>query len=306
MLSGGSNGVGDGEEGGEAVAVVVDKSKKQKLFTLKAAGKSKDDACRARGCKNQAVGEFPGELWREFPVRLCDGCAEKAALFAEENPNYEPPQIWTAQERSDLQRMELAGQQVGVMMREAMDATQIARDFEIEDQKDLELVNRWLQWIVVRRKEIEAFKSSLISPLNLVVSRIRALLGPAEQSWADFEVLVRDKLSRHALLEAERTETAMAAAAAASAAGDEAGAAAAVATVTNVSELEGTSVSFFWNVEIEDIEKVPAEYLMPKRADISALKIYARERQKANEVPSVPGVKFVKDARPIVRSPKGI
>lgn len=304
MSDDGSNGIGSAIVPEGAAEIVTSPKKHQKLFALKAAGKSKDDTCRARGCKNQAVGEFPGELWREFPVRLCDGCAEKAVLFAEENPNYEPPQIWSAQERSDLQRMELAGQQVGIMMREGMDGAQIARGFEIEDQKDLELVNQWLLWVVERRKEIESFKDSLIGPLNLVISRIRALLGPAEQTWADFEVLVRHKLSRHALLEAERTEAAMAAAAAAAAAGDETGAALATSKITNVSELEGTSVSFVWDVEIEDVEKVPSKYIMPKRADISALKIYARECQKLKQIPTIPGVKFVKNARTIVRPPR--
>lgn len=272
-----------------------------KLFTLKSKSKSKDDICRARGCKLNAIGEFPGDLWREFPIRLCEQHAEEAAAFAEAHPNYEPPQVWSPQERAELAQLQVVSDEVAIKRREATDVTEIVRAYKIETQADLERVNEWLQWAVKRRKEIALRKESIVAPIRLAISRLQSLFGPVEKSWADAELLLRDKIRRHALVESERTEAAMDIAAEAAAAGDEAVATAVLATVTNVSELPGTRVEFIWDVEVVDIEQLPAEYVI-KKADVSALKIYAREQQKLGKVPEVPGVKFVKDARTIVRT----
>lgn len=274
-----------------------------KLFRIKR--RSRDKTCQAVRCHNKSEVDLPGDLWREDAVELCENCAVIALTFAEAYPEYEPPQTaFTPQERAELKHLIIIQEQIKLKGREGLDVLGIVRKHMITNQMELERSNTWLLQIVQERKTLEAQKEEIVGPMKLALSRVQALFRPVEQHWADAELMQRRKIELWKAGEADHNERAMAAAAEAIAAGDDGAATAALAKITNTAELEGTTLTEVWDVEIEDVYKVPQEYLHPPRPDISALKIYARTEANEGRVPLVPGVKFVKSARSTVRGVK--
>jgi hypothetical protein len=271
------------------------------LFKLK---KSVKGACQAARCRDAHVLEISGELWRVGLAKLCEKHAAEALVFAEARPDYAPPQtVFSPEEKADLMHLRAVAEEIKLVAREGDDVLGIARNFEIETQADLVRVNDWLHGVAEKRKEIAEKEKFCTEPFTLGLSRLRALFRPAKQYWADAEIVLRRKISLARTGEAERNEAAMQKAAEAAASGDSEGAVAALAEIAHVSELEGTGIVDFWEFEVVDVNKMPPEYtrLVP---DLGLIKMYANRAQKEGFEPEIEGVKFVKGARPVVRTAK--
>lgn len=266
------------------------------IFAIK---KFNRHSCQAARCKAQFELELPGDLWREAVVKLCTPHAEQALAFAEANPDYDPPKtVYTPAERAELQHLQGVSEAIQLKSREGQDVLDIVEKSEITTQQELARANEWLHWIKDERKNLAQQKKELVDPTKLLLSRIEALFKPAEQFWADAELLQRRKIELAKLGEQENNERALQEAQAAIQAGDEAGTVAAIAKITHVSELDGLTVTERWDFEVVDESVLDRKYMRP---DLSLLKIYCK-KFKPDEVPDpVDGVRFFKDAGTVVR-----
>jgi hypothetical protein len=134
--------------------------------------------------------------------------------------------------------------------------------------------------------------------LTGIVKRIRELIQPAKYEWSELERSLRSRISQAVIAEAERNQELLQAAAQAHADGEDA--TDLVRQTTISSDLEGVGVKLVWVAIVDDVSKLPDEYVI-RKPDMQKLKGYVAGFSGEAPMP-LPGVRFVQDAPLRVRS----
>jgi hypothetical protein len=162
----------------------------------------------------------------------------------------------------------------------------------IENQTEMEIVSEELRKTKGTRNQIKQYEDEITLPLKQVLKRIAELTAPTKKAMERAEGLLRGILSAAAVAEAKRNQELAAQAAQAHVAGQDA--TVATGQMTTSTDLEGVSVKIVWSPVVQDVSKLPEQYV-ERRPNLSKLKEYAASFE-GREPDPLPGVSFVQDA----------
>jgi hypothetical protein len=160
-------------------------------------------------------------------------------------------------------------------------------------------LNEVLTLVQGRLSAIEEKRKGIVEPLGKAKAAIDALFRDLREPFEEAKERLKARLARlenerRALLAAS-TQAAIAARAegdlvAAQIALDAAGAASV--------KPEGVSYRYAWDWEVEDLSKVPLEFLA---VNANTVKLYTNRYKNSETIPPIPGLTFTKTATPIAR-----
>jgi hypothetical protein len=170
----------------------------------------------------------------------------------------------------------------------------------VRDQATLTQVNQWLVEGKTRAKEIKGLEDSVNKPLNEALKANRAIYKPILDLYAQFELVLKRKVSEgSAYLAAEQARVLAEAAKAYQVAETPAAQAEATATLMTVPEApehSGTSIRKVWKYEVLDVNQLPGQYVIRSEnrpALTAAVAAGARD---------IPGVRIYEDNIVTVRT----
>jgi hypothetical protein len=181
---------------------------------------------------------------------------------------------------------------------EAKDLGEQLAQVPVESHEDLEFLSDCLRDVKTKRNATEAEELEITGPLTNIVKRIRELIKPAKYEWSELERALRSRISQTVIAEAERNQELLQAAAQAHADGEDATELVRQTTVST--DLAGVGVKLIWVAIVDDVSKLPDEYVI-RKPDMQKLKSYVAGFSGEAPMP-LPGVRFVQDAPLRVRS----
>lgn len=165
------------------------------------------------------------------------------------------------------------------------------RDTAIESQADHDLCAEALAHVKGEWKRLEERKKSVTDPLTKAINEVRSWFRPAQDFYAQAEVLLKANIATYHKRCAEQNQAALAAAAQAHQAGNTEAVADALASIQVPDKVAGLGLRETWDFEICDKSLVPMQYLM---VDETAVKTAIRASTGVGKAPTpIPGIRFV-------------
>jgi hypothetical protein len=164
------------------------------------------------------------------------------------------------------------------------------RAFVIEDDDDYEYASKLLRTIKATSKEIEERRKRVTGPLYEALRNFQSWYKPALDVLENGERDLKKKIADYYLLKEAQREEQMRLVAAAAREGNFEKAHEAAQGFVETPTAKGISIQRKWEYEVEDITKVPREFLT---LDHSAVKIYIKNAGEDDPKP-IPGLKFTK------------
>lgn len=161
--------------------------------------------------------------------------------------------------------------------------------FKIQTADDITTASEMIVEAKTRWKKLDAQEHTITKPLNESLKATRDLFRAPKEYFARIETFFKAAIATHAQAEAERNRLATAAAAKAFAAGDNAETAVALERVTDLkttAAVSGVGTREAWDFEIEDIQKIPIEFLYADTIKIRNAMMDGRR--------DLPGVRYFK------------
>jgi hypothetical protein len=176
---------------------------------------------------------------------------------------------------------------------EAKATLDVARDFSIDNDEDLEFANDILRDVKTKLKQLDLSKRKITDPLNQALKAARELFRPAEQHYASIEFELKKSIGKYHALLAERKREAIAllqAPTTPAPAAEEA-----LATLRQEAPASsGVTVTTFWDFVVERPDMVPREYCS---VDMGTIR-----KGVADGVRDIPGVRIFENQRVAARS----
>jgi hypothetical protein len=263
--------------------------------------------CSAARCKEPVHGNCPGELWNDaHEVALCAKHMVLALEYAKYQEEHQPTALAVVPP-SEIEGVQVAPtwQQralevitwIQSLQQQAEVIATSVRGHVIQSQQDMEEAGEQLRAAKGTRNDIKRYEDEVTAPLKAVLKRIAELTAPSKKAWEQAEGLLRGLLSQAALAEQERNRKLAEEAAQAHAAGQNV--TVTVGQMTTSTDLQGITVRRIWNPVVQDVLKLPDEYV-ERRPNMLKLREYAASF-KGSEPTPLPGVSFVQDAPLSVR-----
>lgn len=196
------------------------------------------------------------------------------------------------------------------LAREAGEALELARTYEITSQADLDFAAEVLVEAKARAKYVQERKEAITKPLNAALKAARDLFRPAEQAFAEVEVTFKNAIASFHERQAEHNRAALTAAAEAHAAGDAAATGEALASMASTAQVQGVGIRYTFGFEITDPDAVERAMCTPDSAKIREYMRDAVAQCREAGVPEeliggtieIPGVTFTRVAGVAVRA----
>lgn len=254
--------------------------------------------CAAMRCKSTPVSFVSGDAW-QLPdgarVPLCDVHMGRSTLVV-----HGTEVLSAAGALEKRPAPDAAGRAAETLARELneelSESIELAKTFEVKTQADLDFVAELL--IDVKRKlnQLAEAEASVTKPIRELLEGARELFRPAKNKLTLFEAMLKGKIAHARAVEDANNRKALADVEAAHTSGNEQAVEAALAQIRHQSNVDGVSTRVGWTWQLEDISKVPLEYL-----EVDTLKLNALCR-KAAEPDPIPGIRFVSKNIVTVRS----
>ncbi|MFQ5339920.1 MAG: hypothetical protein ACE5F6_00080 [Anaerolineae bacterium] len=258
--------------------------------------------CSATRCKESPEGNCPGALWKDpHDVALCSKHMALAHQYSEylasqpqesfaivpgtEIEGVQVPPTWLDRAREVITWIQS-------LQRQAEAVAAAAQGHVIQHQAEMEVVSAELRKTKGTRNQIKQYEDEITSPLKQVLKRIAELTAPTKKAMEQAEGHLRGILSAAVVAEAKRNQELVDQAVEAHATGQDA--TVATGQMTTSTDLPGVSVKVIWNPIVQDIDKLPDEYV-ERRPNMAKLKKYV-EGFDGREPYPLPGVSFVQDA----------
>jgi hypothetical protein len=268
------------------------------LFKLKKA--TKHGQCEAMRCVDEPTPEAVfGALWgltsgvslcvkhyemarsyavqsdRQLPFKEADSASTAIVPVSEEIVGFRSGglQGWLVRVHEVLQAL-------GASATEAKSVVEVAKSLTVEDQASLSDVAEWATAVKAKLKDVVALEKEITAPLATAIARLRELVKPAKQGWTDAEHLLRAHLEAAALRQAEHNR-----ALAVEVQSEET-----VGKLLHTSDLSGVSLKLRWQAVVEDVSKLPDEFVT-RIPNLKKLKEHCAAAGE-NEPEPIPGVRF--------------
>lgn len=146
-------------------------------------------------------------------------------------------------------------------------------ELTIKTPAEREFAANALKEFATRHDTADAKRKAWVGPLKAVTADIDATFRPLLQVYKRGEAILKDKIGRYDVAQAQARRTALEAAAKASAAGHEAQAAKAIAKAEAyvAAPTPGNTSTLYWTGEVLDAALVPREYCTPDLAMLEAV-----------------------------------
>lgn len=233
--------------------------------------KSRPDRCSASFCR-----EAEGLVLIDFPGRGMEPICEK-------HRQEELPVTETAIVPASAVQQEVTNEAV-----DAADALASIRTFEIVDSDTLDFAAEILADVKGKNNRLEEMKHQATKPMNEALKAIRSWFAPAQNHYAEAEVILKNKIAAyHREIEAKR----QAALVKIDDAADSKTITVALAELGQAQKpvTQGVSVTEVWDYEIVDASLLPREFLMADEKKIKAASVGAGLE--------IPGVRRFKKSR---------
>jgi len=162
------------------------------------------------------------------------------------------------------------------------------QELQIGDEEEYTFAVELRREVREIQSNIESQMKEATDPLTSVINTIRSWFKPARDVLSEADSILKSKIETFVIEQKQKKERAIAITAAAARMGDHDAAHLAAKDIVEVPKADGTQNRFSWDFAIEDLDKVPREWLC---LDQSKVKIYIKQFGK--EMPkSVPGLRF--------------
>lgn len=148
------------------------------------------------------------------------------------------------------------------LIEEAKDLVATVNCFKIESQDDLDLANETTKDVKVKLKDWEERRTNITQPVNEGLRRINAVFKPLTDQYKKCETDLKSKVSTGLRYLREEQTRKLQEVAALSQAGDMVEAKRVLLSTPDAALPTGTSIREIWKYRVDDISKVPDEYLM--------------------------------------------
>jgi len=170
--------------------------------------------------------------------------------------------------------------------------------FEIEDSEDFELAAEILKEVKRNAKEIDARRKRVTDPIKNALEEFKGWYNPALSTLIKMEAILKAKIASFSEAERRRNEAAMLKASTAAQKGDFEGAHQASRQIVEATGAKGITVQQRWTYVVEDVSKVPREFLTVNHP---LIRQYIRKSGKL-QPKDVPGLEFVLESGVIART----
>lgn len=251
----------------------------------------KKGVCDAMRCKEEeGLRKLDGSPWGVAEIYVCEKHAVQALekiLKKGTTPEVQDTDIVPAkgEEVSSLKE-ELQG-----IEKEAKEVAEMAKDWPIDTQGDLEELSEFLTAIKTQRNETEAQEKEYTRPVNEELKKWRAVFRSAKDALAEAEATLKGRIGLARLRQEADNKKAKEAAAAAHKAGDADGVDENMSKVKNVNETPGINTRLKWTYVVKNLDEVPREWLM---LNDKLMKEHCNHSTEKEPEP-VPGIEFIPD-----------
>ncbi len=167
---------------------------------------------------------------------------------------------------------------------------QVIDGFQIENAEHAQMASECLKELKDKLDMVEETRTSITKPLLEAKRKVDALFKPVTTSLKASLDTVRVKLGRYTAEQRDEAQRLLA-----EASQSEPEEAAALVAASNRAQAEAPSVREVWRFEVEDVSKLPAQFLVPDEKAIGAVV----RSQKGNA--KIPGVRVFVEHRAVIK-----